>query len=288
MAGPVLITGAAGQLGAAIVHAYADRVVIAHTRATLDITNPEMVRHTIVAAQPAVVVNCAAFNDVDGAEDRPAEAFAVNAMAVRSLATAAEMAGACFVHFSSDFVFDGEAREPYREDMAPSPRSAYAMSKLVGEWFALEHPRAFVLRVESLFGTSAGWRGRRGTLESIVAALEQGRPVKAFTDRTVSPSYIADVAAATRYLVDGRAAPGLYHCANSGHATWYDVAAETARIIGVAPILEPTTTAELRLKAPRPLFCALDSGKVAKAGFVMPAWEDAVARWIVARGRSAA
>jgi dTDP-4-dehydrorhamnose reductase len=288
MAAPILIAGAAGQLGAAFVHACAGRDVIAHSRATLDITNPDAVRRAVVEAAPAVVINCAAFNDVDGAEDTPAEAFEVNAMAVRSLARAAEAAGATFVHFSSDFVFDGEAREPYREDAPASPRSTYAMSKLVGEWFALDYPHAYVMRVESLFGTLSGWPGRRGTLESIVVAMEQGREVKAFTDRVVSPSYVPDVAAATLHLLEKAAAPGLYHCVNSGHATWYDVALETARAIGVAAVLAPTTTTELRLRAPRPLFCALDNGKVAEAGFVMPAWQDAVARWIGARGRPAA
>ena len=215
----VLVTGASGQLASFIVRAFADCDVSAHTRAALDITDAGAVRRTVAAFAPHVIVNCAAFNDVDGAEARPIEALAANALAVRTLARAAEDAGATLVHYGSDFVFDGTAVEPYREDSAPSPRSVYAASKLLGEWFALDAPRAYVLRVESLFGTERGWTGRRGTLDKIVDDLQHGREVKVFTDRVVSPSYVSDVAAATRHLVESGAAPGLYHCVNDGQGT---------------------------------------------------------------------
>jgi dTDP-4-dehydrorhamnose reductase len=284
----VFVTGASGQLGHAVVRAFADQHVIRHSRQTLDVTDPAAVRRAVAEAAPDVLINCAAFNDVDGAEDRPGDAFAVNAFAVRSLARAADAAGAAFVHYGTDFVFDGEAGEPYREDAAPSPRSVYAMSKLVGEWLALDSPRGFVLRVESLFGTPPAWTGRRGTLEAIAAALEEGRPAKVLVDRVVSPSYVADVAAATRHLLDRGAAPGLYHCVNSGHGTWHDVAVETARLLGVPARLEPLTTGQLTLKAPRPRFCALDNRKLAGAGFAMPGWPDAIARWLAERSGAAA
>lgn len=288
MTRPVLVTGAAGQLGSAIVRVFADRAVIAHTRATLDITDPEAVRRVVGEAMPAVVINCVAFNDVDGAEDRPLEAFAVNAMAVRSLARAAEDSGAVLVHYGTDFVFDGTGSVPHDESDAPAPRSAYAMSKLLGEWFALDAPRGFVLRVESLFGTPRTWTGRRGTLDGILAGLEQGRPVKVFTDRVVSPSYVEDVAAATRHLIDGGADAGLYHCVNSGHGTWHAVALELARRLGVTPELEPITMDQVQLKAPRPRYCALSNRKLARAGFEMPGWEDALGRWLATRGGPAA
>ena len=110
------------------------------------------------------------------------------------LARAAEDVNARLVHYSTDFVFDGSATTPYTEDVRPSPRGIYAASKLLGEWFALEAPHAYVLRVESLFGSPAHWTGRRGTLDGIVSNLEQGREVRAFTDRTVSPGYVVDIA----------------------------------------------------------------------------------------------
>lgn len=279
----MLVTGAAGQLGAAIVRAFADMGVAAHTRASLDISDGETVRRALGETRPQIIVNCAAFNDVDGAEARPVEALSVNAFAVRSLARAAEESGAVLVHYSTDFVFDGSANEPYTEEARPSPLGTYAASKLLGEWFALDAPRAFVLRVESLFGSPRGWTGRRGTLDAILEGLEQGRELRVFTDRVVSPSYVEDVARATRHLVETGAPPGIYHCVNAGWATWEEVAREAARLLGVAPRLVPVTMADMPLKAPRPRFCALATPRLEAAGFRMPAWQDGLRRWIEAR-----
>jgi dTDP-4-dehydrorhamnose reductase len=272
-----------------LTRTFADCDVVALTRAALDIADPEAVRKTVAECAPQAILNCAAYNDVDGAEDEPGQAFAVNAFAVRSLARAAEACGAVLVHYSTDFVFDGIDRtEPYDEATAPSPRSAYAASKLTGEWFATEAARAYVLRVESLFGLPAAWTGRWGTLDSLVRAMEAGKEVTVFTDRVVSPSYVEDVAAATRHLVDGPAAPGLYHCVNSGQASWHEVAAEAARLLGLTPRLTLKTTADVTFKAARPRYCALDNGKLRAAGFDMPAWQDGLRRWLAARRPPAA
>jgi dTDP-4-dehydrorhamnose reductase len=279
----VLIIGAAGQLGAVMLRSFGHVEVIAATRASLDVTDADAVAHCVRDAAPDVVINCTAFNDVDGAETAPLAALSVNALAVRSLARVAAAVDATFVHFSTDFVFDGTAVKPYDEATAPSPRSTYAASKLLGEWFALDAPRAFVLRVESLFGSRRDWSGRRGTLDAIVAGIEEGREVRVLTDRVVSPSYTPDVVAATRHLVETGAAPGLYHCVNSGQATWYEVATEAARLLGVTPRLIPVTMAQLQLKASRPQFCALSNRKLAAAGFLMPTWSDALRRWLEAR-----
>jgi dTDP-4-dehydrorhamnose reductase len=150
----------------------------------------------------------------------------------------------------------------------------------MGEWFALDAPRAFVLRVESLFGSPAGWTGRRGTLDAIVGGLAAGREVRVFTDRVVSPGYTPDIAAATRHLIASGAAPGLYHCVNDGQATWEQVAREAARVLGVEPVLQLTTSDQVALKAARPTYCALSPRKLAAAGFTMPAWQDALGRWL--------
>jgi len=279
----LLVVGAAGRLGAAIVETFSDWVVVAHTRTSLDITGSGAVHRAVDEAAPDVIINCAAFNHVDAAEGQPADALAVNALAVRSLAHAAESRGATLIHYGTDFVFDGEASHPYVETDAPSPRSVYAMSKLLGEWFALDAPRGFVLRVESLFGAPDGWTGRGSTLDSIITTLEGGGQVRAFTDRTVSPSYVMDIAAATRHLVDAGMPAGLYHCVNSGSATWYGVAEECARLMGVPARLEGITLESYPLRASRPRFCALSNVKLAGAGYPMPSWQDAVGRWLAAR-----
>jgi dTDP-4-dehydrorhamnose reductase len=283
MRGRILVTGAAGRLGAAVVEAFGGHDVIAHGRHGLDVTDPAAVRDAVAAAAPAVVINCAAFNDVDGAEDRAPHALAVNAFAVRSLARAADACGAALVHFGTDFVFDGTADQPYSETAQPSPRSVYGLSKLLGEWFALEARRAFVLRVESLFGAADGWTGRQSSLDAILDGLERGSDVRVFTDRVVSPSYVHDIARAVRHLLESDAPAGLYHCVNSGHATWHDVATEAARLLGVRPRLDAVTLDQMAFKAARPRFCALSNRKLAAAGCEMPAWNEALQRWLTVR-----
>jgi len=279
-----LVTGAGGQLGRTLARVFGPECdVVPLARADLDLTDDAAVRAAVGEIRPDVVLNCAAYNTVDDAEGDPVAALAVNAFGVRSLARAAAGVDATLVHYGTDFVFDGTASEPYREDDAVNPQSVYAMSKLLGEWFA-EGARHYVLRVESLFGGAVlepGADGRRlgSSLDRIADALLEGREVRAFVDRVVSPSYVDDVAEATSSLV--RAAPsyGLYHCAGSGHATWFDVATELAESLGVESAIRGITLDELALRAPRPRFCALSNRKLAAAGVEMPHWRDAVARY---------
>ena len=278
------MTGAGGQLGRTLARVFAlECDVVPLARADLDLTDDAAVRATVAQMRPDVVLNCAASNAVDGAEDDPVTALAVNAFGVRSLALASADVDATLVHYGTDFVFDGTASEPYTEDDAVNPQSVYAMSKLLGEWFG-EGARHYVLRVESLFGGAAlepGADGRRlgSSLDRIADALIAGREVRAFVDRVVSPSYVDDVAAATLALVRAAPAYGLYHCVGSGHATWFDVARELAARLGAEPAVRGITLDELKLRAPRPRFCALSNRKLAAAGIEMPHWRDAVARY---------
>ena len=285
----MLVTGAAGRLAAAVVREFADAhdEVVAHTRASLDVTDLDAVRQTIDAVRPQAIVNCAAFNDVDGAEDKATDAFAINAFAVRSLARAAESVGATLVHYSTDFVFGGTSTQPYDEEAPTAPTGVYASSKLLGEWFALDAPSAYVLRVESLFGSPRDWAGRRGTLDTIVDGLEQGRDVRVFTDRVVTPSHVPDIAAATRHLLDVGAARGVYHCVNAGSGTWYEVAEEAARLLRLPARLVPITTDQLQLRVKRPRFCALAIDKLAATGFQMPPWREALKAWLESRATPA-
>ena len=200
----MLVTGARGQLAGAIVDVFAQTAdVVAYPRADLDIADFDAVMSRVSTDRPDIIVNCAAYNAVDRAEDEPEQAMTGNAFAVRVLARAAAEHNATLVHYSTDFVFDGKASQPYTEEDPPNPQSVYAQSKLLGEWFALEAPRAFVLRVESLFGGS----NAKSSIDRIVDALRTGSEAKVFADRTVTPSYIVDVASATRALLE-RGEPG--------------------------------------------------------------------------------
>ena len=192
----LLVVGAAGQLGST----FADTPghdVIGLTRADVDVTDQDALLAVVERIQPDVLVNCTAYNNVDGAEDDASTALAVNAIAVRSMAAAAARTGATFVHYSTDFVFDGEASSPYAEEDRTRPVSVYGCSKLLGEWFARDAPRWYVLRVESLFGG----RQARSSVDKIAAALRDGRSTPVFADRVVTPSYVDDVRDATLALL---------------------------------------------------------------------------------------
>ena len=274
----VVVTGAAGQLGWILSERFArEHEVVALDRAALDLTHPARVAEVMREIQPDVVVNCAAYNDVDGAEDDAVTALAVNALAVRALAAAAREVGATLVHYSTDFVFDGTRTAPYTEDDRPNPQSVYAMSKLLGEWFTHD-TASYVLRVESLYG------GRRGSsLDRMADAILGGREVRAFSDRTVSPSYADDVVDATAAILTAAPPTGLYHCVGSGVATWVEVATQLARALGRPASIVPVRSDEYPLKARRPRFCALSNAKLAGAGIRMPTWQDAVGRYAATR-----
>ena len=276
----LLVTGARGLLGAAIVREFAAagwEVVPLH-RGALDVTDAGAVAQQVSDAHPDLVVNCVAYNDVDGAEKDPVTALQVNAMAVRSLAAAAKTAGATFVHYGTDFVFDGESDRPYVEDDRPNPRSAYGVSKLLGEWFALDHPRAYVLRVESLFGEPGPDGSRQGSLKGILVRASRRRAVAGVRGshrvaRIHDRHRRGDARAGRAARAAGRLS--LRECRGDelgGHRT------EAARLLGLPIDMKPITLESVALPARRPKYSALSTAKLAAAGIPMPAWQDALAR----------
>jgi dTDP-4-dehydrorhamnose reductase len=277
----IAVVGARGQLGAAVAHEFRpDHDVAALGRVDLDITDAHAVEAVFVRLAADVIINCAAYNAVDAAEEHPVEALRSNAFAVRSLARAAAATGAVLIHCSSDFVFDGTATRPYVEADQPNPRSVYAASKLLGEWFASDAPRGYVLRVESLFGRAPDGPAAKGSAETIIRSIQSGSTARVFEDRTVSPTYVIDAAHAMRGLLE-RAAPfGLYHCVNSGSCTWLAFASEAARLMRVEPRLEPIRISDVPVRAERPIYCVLSNERLRAAGVVIPDWRDALARYL--------
>ncbi len=276
----VLITGAGAQLASALLEEFQGTAeLLALRHAELDIADHPAVRRRLDDFRPTLILNCASYNLVDKAEDDPASALRVNAMGVGVLARAAADHEATLVHYSTDFVFDGHADRPYTEDDPPNPPGAYGSSKLIGEWLALEAPKGYVLRVASLFGGDTA----KGSVDRIVEAIHEGREARVFSDRTASPSYVCDVAAATKALVE-RGAPGLYHCVGTGSCTWVELAQEAARLMGREhdARLVPVLSSEMAFRAARPAFAALSNAKL-RAITAMPTWQDGLARSIKAR-----
>ena len=273
-----LVTGAAGQLGAAFTRRLqttgAD--VVALTRRELDLTDGSAVATARHVGRPGVILNCAAYNAVDQAEDDAPGALAVNAFAVHDLARAAAAVDARLVHYSTDFVFDGMALTPYNEDAPANPRSVYGQSKLVGEWLALETPGSLVLRVESLFGGPA----TRSSIDRIIQTLRSGEAPRVFVDRVVSPSYVEDVIDATLALLTLDAPGGVYHCVNTGSTTWHGLAEVVAHLLDSHAGLQGVAMADVPMRAPRPQYCALSNTRLSALGVEMPTWQDALARHV--------
>jgi dTDP-4-dehydrorhamnose reductase len=251
--------------------------VAALTRAALDVTRREHVLERVGKLRPQAVVNTTVFG-VEESEDDPKTALAVNAFAVRTLAEACQISDAAFVHFSTDFVFDGTATSPYRETARPNPGSVYGATKLLGEIFAQGATRHFVLRVASLFGIREG----KSTIDRMCVDIRAGRTVSAFYDRTVSPAFVDDVAAATRRLLEGKPSPGVYHCVNAGFTTWHELAVELVRQIGSTSNVVPVSADGLTSKVFRPKFAALSNEKLANLGIELPAWQSALGRALLA------
>lgn len=274
----VFITGADGQLGGELTRLLGERAV-PRSRGGLDICDPRA-GEAIVAAGVGVVVNCAAYNAVDRAESEPGAAYRINAEGPRNLAAACEELGLPLVHVSSDFVFgaDGMRGEPYRETDRPGPQSAYAVSKLAGEYFVRQKCRRhFVVRTCGLYGSAAP---EKGNFVKTMLRLAADRPeLTVVDDQFCTPTSTADLAAAIVALIETDAY-GLYHATNAGATTWCRFARAVLDQAGLETPVRAITTAEFGAPAPRPPYSVLDCGKLeGTTGLRMPGWEEALGRY---------
>ena len=256
-----LVTGAGGQLGRALAQEFADDGVLALTRADWDVSLPP----PLVEA-PDVVLHAAAWTDVDGAEDDPQGAAAVN---VGGTANAASL-GAPLVYYSTDYVFDGEKREPYVESDGPNPRSAYGRSKLHGEAAAGEH--AWIVRSSWLFGPTGHNFVR--TMLRLGAGMDE---VAVVDDQRGSPTFVGHLAGATREVL--RLPFGTYHVAAGGDCTWADFAEAIFAEAGLECRVRRISTAELGRPAPRPAYSVLRSERGAPE---LPHWREGLRECLAA------
>jgi dTDP-4-dehydrorhamnose reductase len=265
----LLVTGAAGMLGRDVVAAANDagHEVVALARADLDITDAAAVRAAVLDARPGAVVNCAAWTDVDGAEaDEPA-ATAVNGDGAGRVAAAAAEAGALLVHVSSDYVFDGDAGEPYPENAPTGPRSAYGRSKLAGEHaVAAAGGRSAIVRSSWLFGPHG--RNFVDTMRRVGAERDE---VAVVDDQIGCPTYTGHLAPALVTIAE-RGPTGVLHVAGDGRCSWFDLAVATFAKAGIDCRVRPQGTAELGRPAPRPAFSALASTR--SDAPVLPDWRE--------------
>jgi dTDP-4-dehydrorhamnose reductase len=282
-----VVTGSRGQLGRALVARLADttgqQLLAAPDHASLDIADPSAVKQFFAELpSPAdVVVNAAALTHVDRCETETEAARRVNGVAPALLAEACLESGCRLVHVSTDYVFAGDAQRPYAETDSPAPRTAYGRSKLEGERRVLAASDDFlVARTSWVFGQG---RNFVGAVLARARALRGGAardPLRVVDDQRGRPTYAVDLAEALVALVE-LGARGLYHVANGGVATWWELARAALDEAGFADLeIERVATGELDLPAPRPLRSVLDCSKAEALGVCLRSWRDALRAYL--------
>jgi len=286
-----VVFGAAGQLGVELVRDLGARgySVQAWDRAHVDITDSASVERALAEHEVEVVFNAAAYNQVDVAEKEPQAAFLVNALAVRNLAVACRQSDARLVHFSTDYVFDGMAGRPYKEDDPTHPLGAYAVSKLAGELYAQAYlDKALVVRTSGVYGLG-GLTTARGNFVELMLRLARSRnPIRVVEDHVASPTFAPLLAARTVDLVDAGLS-GVFHIAGGTPVSWFDFARAIFEIAGLEPVLQATNEREYRTPARRPKYSALSNSKVEFCGLApMPPLRQALEAYFEERRRATA
>jgi dTDP-4-dehydrorhamnose reductase len=289
----LLLIGATGQLGSELARVLAGPALTAVTHDDLEITDAAATDALLARVKPDVILNTSAFHAVDRCEDELERAFAVNAFAVRHLARRAADHESLLVHFSTDYVFAGDATRPYAEGDSPLPRSAYATSKLAGECFVRAlAPRHLVVRSAGLFG-GGGSTGKGGNfVTAILRRARDGEPLRVVADQVTAPTYTRDLAATVAALVERAAADtgvrGVVHATAGGACSWHEFASAIVAEAGLAVPVAAITTAELGARAPRPAYSVLANARLAALGIARPRpWREGLRAYLAERGELA-
>jgi len=282
----IALIGADGQLGSDLL----ERLGRAHevhawTYPDVDITRPREVESRCRELRPDLLINTAAYNLVDGAEEDPSAAFSLNAFAVRELAFICRDTDTALMHFSSDYVFDGSRRAPYSEDDPPSPLSVYGVSKLAGEYFVHSIlSRYFLIRTCGLYGTAGCWGKGYNFVDTMVRLAREKKPIRVVDDQFVTPTSTLELAQRIADLIEfGNY--GLFHMTNSGQCSWHEFAAEIFRILGLAADLRGVDSAAYGARARRPSFSVLENRHAERIGLPgFNPWAVALKDYLIRKG----
>ena len=267
----VLITGAGGQLGRALQTVLAGHEIVALTHARLDVTRFNDTREAVAAHRPDIVVNAAAYTNVDGAESDQAGAYRLNAVAPRNLSIASCELGIPLVHVSTDYVFDGLGDRPYHEFDRTNPLSVYGRSKLAGEQTVAAHnPRHYIARTSWLYHVAGE------NFPKAMLAQSQRAEVRVACDQYGSPTYAPHLAEAIAKLMETDAY-GTYHFAGNGAASRFEMTRKLYQLLGIGTVTLPAPTAEFPRPAPRPRYSALTT--IQEPEILLPHWEDGLAEF---------
>jgi dTDP-4-dehydrorhamnose reductase len=284
----IALIGVNGQLGTDINSLFEGKgVAVAGLVGLKDINVSDLAtsKNIIKSINPDIVINTAAFHDVDLCEDEARSAFEVNVMGVRNLAVICKKMDIPLMHFSTDYIFDGKKKEPYTEDDCAAPLSLYGISKLAGEQimrYMLD--KYYIIRLSGLYGrTGSVGKGYTNFIEQMIKMSEKEKEIKVVDDQVITPTSTVDVAEKLFELLQ-TGKYGVYHMTNTGSCSWYEFACEIFRLMKISAKISPTTTEEFGAKARRPEYSVLDNLNLRKIGLEdMRDWKEALKDYI--RGR---
>lgn len=264
----IVILGGNGQVGSDLTHVLRkdNNDVIALSRSELDVTEGAALRCRLAGYEPDVLINCSVYHPVDECESHPDRSFAVNATAVRDLGLAARDLGVPLVHFSSDFVFDGELGRPYREEDAPTPVSVFGVSKVAGEQLLRAVlPSHFIIRTSGLYGLT-GSRVKRGNfVETMLKLGGQNGQVRVVSDLRMAQTSTRSLARQTAILIRTNKY-GTYHASDHGDYSWYEFAKKIFEYSGMDVAVTPVSWRDMRSMAPRPRYSVLENRRLNELG----------------------
>jgi len=270
----ILVVGANGMLGQDLMSLLGERGRGVDLP-DIDITDMVSVQQVLTALKPKVVINCAAYTDVDGCETNAETAMQVNGEGVAFLGLVTRAIGAKLVQVSTDYVFDGSKGSPYREDDLQQPLNIYGESKLAGELNVDINPDNLLVRTQWLYGLHG-----KNFVETMLKQGQEKTELTVVDDQIGSPTWTMDLARGILALID-KDCCGTYHCANSGHTSWNGFAKAIFDEAGLPVQVLPMTTEQLNRPARRPLYSTLDCSKlVADTGFAPQSWHDALKQYL--------
>ena len=286
MTGRVVVFGSSGQLGLELCAELGRRgyEVRGFERAALSIGDGEKVERALAEFEPFAVFNSAAYNQVDVAEREPLAALEANALGVRNVAVACRQCDARLIHFSTDYVFDGELGRAYKETDVTHPLGAYAVSKLAGELYAQAYlADSVIIRTSGVFGPG-GMKTARGNFPELMLRLaREGKPLRIVEDHVASPTYAPALASRSIDILE-RKLDGVFHIGGGQPISWFDYAKLIFEKAGVSADLTPTNEREYRTAARRPRYSALDNARLRECGIApMPPLAQAVEEYLIAR-----
>lgn len=287
----VAVIGGNGQLGQDVCSAFSEAKhdAVALTHADVEISSYDSVKNALEHIQPDLVINTAAFHNVDRCETEPTPAFTINALGARNVASVSNSVGAVLLHISTDYVFDGLKRRPYVEQDAPAPLNVYGNSKLAGEFFVRGiAQRYFLVRVSGIYGQHpCRAKGGLNFVEMMLKLARERGEVRVVGDEIVTPTPTSEIAKQL-VLLSGTSEYGIYHASSEGSCSWYEFASAIFELSGTSVKLEKAQPGEFPARAKRPKYSVLENKALKERSLnVFTHWKNGLAQYLKQRQMSA-